>query len=669
MDLTGHQLGVYDVQDLLGQGGMGTVYAGRDTTLDRPVAIKVLPARLADDPAYVERFLREARTAARLNHPQVMQIYGAGVEDGVAFMALELVPGGSLRALLSGHTDPLPARQACRLIRDTARGLAAAHAAGIVHRDLKPENILLTPQGEVKLADFGLALGETDPTVTEDGAFVGTPLYGSPEQCRGQVATAASDLYALGVVLFELLSSRVPHDAPTAAELFRHIMDTPPPALEDSRPDLPLELAELVQRLLRKAPDERYSSAEELARDLDRIMQQLPDAEERQLSTSGVVSAPRSALVSTTFDRKTSSDPSRLETQTGNWRGSAGARTAELETRELPAAAPARAPDAATALALGQAFETLSAGHLTASRSGAARGRAEGLDPQVRAMLLRIGLVAAVLVACSLLLLSWGSSFSPRPGRVAVLEWTKERGSPDFDWLAQAIPEFVQAELADLPQADREHAEFTVHGSFYEQGTEVAVVTVVSERATGDELLRETRVFSKDAVLSELAALGDRVRGALQGHVAPSPGPPAVPSPNTSVADASARGARPRGAQPAPTHDSPQDPPRAGDRPRDATRRDSDVPADTAHVEPERAAGAALPELSGDVDLLRQLESWEGGWGWDLGQLMEEASRSDEPRVLEQALQINASLATQADEEALRACGPFVERIERKLAR
>ncbi|MCW8140878.1 MAG: serine/threonine protein kinase, partial [Planctomycetota bacterium] len=276
-ELTGRRLGVYRLEALLGRGGMGAVYRAVDTALDRPVAVKVLAPNLAADEEYVERFVREARTAARLNHPHVVQIYGAGCEGGVAFMTLELVTGGSLAAQLE-RLRTFPLRRACEVARDMARGLAAAHALGVVHRDLKPENVLLTAEGVVKLADFGLARSLSAQRITQTGAFMGTPQYSSPEQCNGAEVGFASDLYSLGVVLYELLAGRPPHEAPTPLALFKKILADEIPPISRTRADVPPSLQAVLERLLRKDPAERYPSAEALAADLERIIARMPPA-------------------------------------------------------------------------------------------------------------------------------------------------------------------------------------------------------------------------------------------------------------------------------------------------------------------------------------------------------------------------------------------------------
>src|SRR6266540_1100662 len=211
----GNRLGPYEVLTPLGAGGMGEVYKARDSRLDREVAIKVLPEHLADDPAALSRFEREAKAIAAISHPNILAIHDFGREGGVTFAVMELLEGETLRSRLSG--SELPWREAVEIGAAVADGLAAAHGKGIVHRDLKPENIFLTSDGRVKILDFGLARVKPPaspqdkssiPTETEAGTIMGTVGYMSPEQVRGEPADAPSDIFSLGCVLYEMLSGR-----------------------------------------------------------------------------------------------------------------------------------------------------------------------------------------------------------------------------------------------------------------------------------------------------------------------------------------------------------------------------------------------------------------------------------------------------------------------------
>jgi serine/threonine-protein kinase len=275
--LIGKRLGLYHIERLLGQGAMGSVYLASDVPLQRDVALKVIHPRLLGAHVYVQRFLREARAAARLNHPNIVQIYTAGTDQDLAYLALELVRGGSVSRLEGPQKPGIVAR----IGRDAARGLAAAHQAGIVHRDIKPDNMLLA-EDRVKLTDFGIArVAELNTRITRPGAFIGTPRYSSPEQCRMEDVDARSDLYSLGVVCYELLVGLPPHTATTPILLLSKIATEPPPPIAEARPGVPEALALIIHRLLEKDPEARYPDATALAEDLDRFLVELPDEDTR----------------------------------------------------------------------------------------------------------------------------------------------------------------------------------------------------------------------------------------------------------------------------------------------------------------------------------------------------------------------------------------------------
>ena len=273
--MDGERIGAYRLEGRLGRGGMGEVFLARDERLGRWVAIKRI--RHDSHPAARERFRREARAAARLNHPAVVQIYDV-IEDGSSdAIVMEHAEGQTLRALLAAGL-PAPA-QAIRLAREIADGLAAAHAAGLVHRDLKAENVMVTSEGHAKILDFGLAKsfldGMEDDSLTAHGAVLGTFYAMSPEQASGEAVDARSDLFSLGVMLYEMLSGRSPFRSGSSAETLRRVLTHQPPPLGALRPDLPPELAALVDRLLAKDREARPASAREVSAILARA---IPDA-------------------------------------------------------------------------------------------------------------------------------------------------------------------------------------------------------------------------------------------------------------------------------------------------------------------------------------------------------------------------------------------------------
>ena len=276
-DLSGRTLdGRYEVQDELGRGGMARVYRGTDTLLGRPVAVKVLSAQYADDANFVTRFRREAQAAARLNHPNLVQVYDTGSDDGVHYIVMEYVDAKTVADLLSsGRVLP---NRAVQLAESVCDALAVAHAHGVIHRDVKPANIMVTRNGQVKVTDFGIARMTSNETVAQTAAVLGTASYLSPEQAQGGPIDQRSDLYSLGCVLYEMLTGRPPFtaDSPVAVAS-KHVLEQ---ATKPSRvnPDVTPQLDAVVMRALSKNPDDRYQDAEEMRADLERARQGMPVA-------------------------------------------------------------------------------------------------------------------------------------------------------------------------------------------------------------------------------------------------------------------------------------------------------------------------------------------------------------------------------------------------------
>ena len=257
----------------LGQGGMGAVWLARHETLDKEVAVKILPDGYANDPESVPRFLREAKAAARLDHPNVVQILDAGTDQGTHFIVMQFVDGTDLEKTLKKR-GPFASADALAVGKRVALALGAAHKLGIVHRDIKPANILLTKQGRVMVADFGLARDvKGGPTITAPQEAIGTPHYISPEQARGEEVDGRSDLYSLGGTLYTLLTGKTPFTgASPVAIAMKHVSaDEKPVPLREHVPDLPEEVQALVEKLMSKKPGDRYQSGEELAAAIDVI--------------------------------------------------------------------------------------------------------------------------------------------------------------------------------------------------------------------------------------------------------------------------------------------------------------------------------------------------------------------------------------------------------------
>jgi len=258
------ELGPYRLIDRLGVGGMGEVWRAEDTKLLRQVAIKILPAQLAADQEWKDRFLREARTVAQMNHPNIATIYSIDQQDETLFIAMELVEGDPLSALI--EKGPMIPADAVRVAVFVCDGLSEAHAKGIVHRDIKPENIIVSPR-LVKVLDFGIAKqigGGADPGLTQGGMVVGTPHYMSPEQALGRAVDERTDIFSLGVVLYEALSGHKPFVGEAVTEILLQIVMSEPRDIAISAAGIAPALADIVRRCMRKKPEERFQTCDEL---------------------------------------------------------------------------------------------------------------------------------------------------------------------------------------------------------------------------------------------------------------------------------------------------------------------------------------------------------------------------------------------------------------------
>ena len=264
---------------------MAEVYLAHDGVLDRSVALKVMSGRYADDEEFVERFKREAQSAAALSHPNIVSIYDRGEsEDGTYYIAMEYLPGGTLKDRILKR-GALAHRTAAAVALQIAEALRAAHAAGVVHRDIKPHNVLVTDTGDIKVGDFGIARAATSRTMTRTGSILGTAHYISPEQAMGEPVGQGSDLYSLGVVLYEMLTGTLPYDAETSIGIaMKHVNGhlVPPRELN---PEVPEGISAVTTKLLAKSPDERYANAGELIEDLERVLEGLEPAASKTTRT------------------------------------------------------------------------------------------------------------------------------------------------------------------------------------------------------------------------------------------------------------------------------------------------------------------------------------------------------------------------------------------------
>ena len=262
--MTGRAISHYRILEKLGEGGMGAVWKAEDTRLKRTVALKFIPPQTVQDPEFRERFLREAQAAAALQHPNIATVFELDEDHG--FLAMELVEGPSLRDKI--RERPLKLNEALHIVSQVSEGLRAAHERGIVHRDIKSGNILLTPEGQAKITDFGLAALADRTRVTKTGAVLGTPGYMAPEQARGEKVDRRADIWALGVVLYEMLAGRLPFRGDSEAAVVHSILNDEPEPLTASRAGLPLEVDRVVGKCLSKDAADRYQHAEDVLVDL-----------------------------------------------------------------------------------------------------------------------------------------------------------------------------------------------------------------------------------------------------------------------------------------------------------------------------------------------------------------------------------------------------------------
>jgi eukaryotic-like serine/threonine-protein kinase len=272
--------GRYELLELIGSGGMSSVWKAHDRLLDRVVAIKVLHEQFTADEEYVERFRREARSVAQLSHPNIVTVIDRGEDEGRQFIVFECVEGENLKQLVE-RTGRLSVTDALEMAIQMGRALAFAHDRGLVHRDVKPQNVLLNEDGQAKMTDFGIARSVDVHGVTITGTVLGTSEYIAPEQARGQRVDALTDVYSLGVVLYELLTGSVPFRGENfVAIALRHVNEPPPNVLE-RRPDAPPRVAMAVERAMAKRPDDRFQSMDEFVAELEEALADLDPASEQ----------------------------------------------------------------------------------------------------------------------------------------------------------------------------------------------------------------------------------------------------------------------------------------------------------------------------------------------------------------------------------------------------
>ena len=284
--ITGTRIGRYEIRSKIGEGGMGEVYLALDTQLGRRVAIKLLPAKLISNENARKRLVREARAAAKLDHPNICSVYEVGEEDKHSFIVMQYLEGETLNTRMT--RKPLDIKESLATASQIADALSEAHALGIIHRDIKPSNIILTTRGQAKVMDFGLARfttgaieseAKTLSLLTTPGAVIGTVPYMSPEQVKGESVDARSDIFSFGVTLYEMLSGRQPFASESAAATASAILTHNPPPLTRFAPAVPEELQRIVRKCLQKDREQRYQSARDLAIDLENMRHQHESAQ------------------------------------------------------------------------------------------------------------------------------------------------------------------------------------------------------------------------------------------------------------------------------------------------------------------------------------------------------------------------------------------------------
>src|SRR4051795_11958887 len=259
----------YELEELVGTGGMSSVFRAHDRMLDRKVALKVLHEQYTEDEEYVERFRREARSVAQLSHPNIVTVIDRGEADGRQFIVFEYVDGENLKGVVNSG-GALPVETAVTLAHQIARALAFAHEHGLVHRDVKPQNVLLNGDGSAKVTDFGIARSlDVQHGMTQTGTVLGTSDYIAPEQAQGQRVDEHTDIYSLGVVLYELLTNEVPYPGENFVAIAMRHINEPPPSVRDKRPDVSPRLDAAIQRAMAKRAEDRYQSMAEFCRELE----------------------------------------------------------------------------------------------------------------------------------------------------------------------------------------------------------------------------------------------------------------------------------------------------------------------------------------------------------------------------------------------------------------
>ena len=549
--------GRYRLIELLGQGGMARIYRGHDNQLDREVAVKLLRPEYGRDPDFGSRFRQEAQSAASLNHQNIVAVHDYGQDEAGPFIVMELVDGEDLATIVK-RSGALPPRQAARIVGEAARALQVAHGRGIVHRDVKPGNLLISRDGRVKVTDFGIARAVAEAQMTLPGTTLGSVHYFSPEQARGEQATAASDIYALGIVLYELLTGRRPWEADSAAAVAMARLAGPVPDPAAVRAGIPPDLAAIARRAMALEPADRWASATALAAALDAFLAGQPVPEAGPIVGSGT---------------GPSGGPAVSPGAAGALGGAAGAAlggTASTPTSISATARPnpAAVPYAPDAYARGRQLDADEADdERRPARDGRPARRAEPVEDEERSspLVWVAGLVAlAILVATGLLvfnLLNGGRP--PEPGTITVPNFvglTYEEAQDEADRLGLVVsaaafspsttqePDTVLAqdpppgtELRDggevrltLAQAEETVAVPTLRGLTLEQAIQTLIeagLTPGTRTDVFDPIIPAGQVVRQDPLPGIRANPGTPVNYDLSTGPEPTPSPSPTPTP------------------------------------------------------------------------------------------------------------------------------------------
>ncbi|MBS1789299.1 MAG: protein kinase [Acidobacteria bacterium] len=549
MITTGSLITRYRVLNKIGVGGMGEVYLAEDTTLGRKVAIKILPERFTQDSDRVKRFEHEAKSASGLNHPNIITIYEFGKLEGLHFIATEFIEGDTLRQLV--NDDRLSLVDALDVVIQAAGALQAAHSVGIAHRDIKPENIMVRPDGYVKILDFGLAklteqTSTGDLAVDEDavtkslletqpGLVIGTVAYMSPEQARGQRVDGRTDIFSLGIVLYELICKRRPFTGATTSDMIASLLVAEPPKLSAHLPNVPHELERIVSRMLVKDREQRYQTAQEVVADLKRVKARLDllglnydESDETgetlplelpTSKTSGEQSAKSADTLATNY--ATNIAPAAVSTSNQNL------SSQSFETNIGPVATVAQQP----------ATQTTSQPFANAAVGAAAMAEQPNRSRKLIYALLVVLLLAAV--ATALTLQAMRSSDNGAIDSVAVLPFINVTQDPEAEYLTEGITESLINTLSQLPDLSISSRNAVIQYKGKEQdarkvGQELEVKAVLVGRLTrrGNEVrvnaelvdTRNGRQIWGDSFTrrtSDLLALQEEITQKLAGKLSP----------------------------------------------------------------------------------------------------------------------------------------------------